>query len=75
MENYELSKPFRQKMAATKILPSAMLDVEKPIGYLELSLFAFWKYNGGDLMKRVMVRWMFKRGERCAIEVCISMEE
>lgn len=52
-----------------------LLMSEKPIGYLELSLFAFCKCNGGDLMKRVMVRWMFKLGKGCAVEVCISMEE
>lgn len=48
---------------------------EKPIGYLELSLFAFCKNNDGDLMKRVMVGWMFKRRKGCAVEVCISMVE
>lgn len=48
---------------------------EKPIGYLELSLSAFCKYNGGDLMKRVMVRWMFKRGKGCAVEVCTGVME
>lgn len=42
--------------------------------YAELSLFTCLKHNGGELMRRVVVRRVAGRGKEYAVGVCISME-
>lgn len=48
---------------------------EKALDYVELSLlFAFSEYNGGGLMRQVMVGRVGGSGKGYSVWVCISME-
>lgn len=44
---------------------------EKAIGFTDLLLFAFCKYNGGRLMERVMVGRVC--GKKCALYGCVFL--